>query len=298
MKIGFVGIGQMGLPLCSNLLRAGFDVCAFDVSNDALDQAVAAGAKPAKSLAQLARHKDVIITALPSTKASREVIAGDNGIGPHLDTDAVVVEMSTVSPGLMRELAAQLARYGAHLLDCGMSGGPAGARSASLALMVGGDDHVLKRVRPALEAMSAHIVHCGDTGAGMAAKLVNNALAHVNALAVCEAFALGVSNGLEPKALYDVITNSSGNSWVLPERFGQYIETGQYKPGMKLDLLHKDSTLAMEMAHESGTPLFLMRIANSLFTTYKLEGMGDRNWAEMMTWWENKLGIRIGGHNN
>ena len=151
---------------------------------------------------------EVVITALPSPAVSRAVIAGDHGLADRLAADSVVVEMSTVSPGLMHELAAVLGERGVHLLDCGMSGGPAGARAASLALMVGGETAVLKRVRPALEAMSSHIVHCGGTGSGMAAKLVNNALAHVNALAVCEAFSLGVKSGLDPKVLYDVIVNS------------------------------------------------------------------------------------------
>ena len=295
MKIGFVGTGQMGLPLCANLVNAGFDVIAYDASASSLEAAVAAGANGAASLAELGVQCDVVITALPAPAVSRAVIVGDGGLAANLTADSVVVEMSTVSPALMQELAERLGERSVHLLDCGMSGGPAGARAASLALMVGGDAAILERVRPALEAMSAHIVHCGDTGAGMAAKLVNNALAHVNALAVCEAFSLGVKSGLDAKVLYDVIINSSGASWVLPERFGQYIQTGEFNPGMKLDLLLKDSTLAMEMAHETETPLFLLRIANSLFKTYQLEGLGDRNWAEMMTVWERTLGIRIGG---
>jgi len=232
MKIGFVGTGQMGLPLCTNLVKAGFDVTAYDANPTSLDDALAEGASGADSIAELATTCQVAITALPAPAVSRAVIGGEDGLAAHLAADSVVVEMSTVSPALMHELAARLGERGLHLLDCGMSGGPAGARAASLALMVGGDPVILERVRPALAAMSAHIVHCGSTGAGMAAKLVNNALAHVNALAVCEAFSLGVKNGLDPKVLYDVISASSGNSWVLPERFGQYIQTGVYKPGM------------------------------------------------------------------
>ena len=185
-------------------------------------------------------------------------------------------------------------RVGSIVASNGTSAPVGGARDASLALMVGGDASTVQRIMPVLQAMAKHIIHCGDSGAGMAAKLVNNALAHVNALAVCEAFSLGVRNGLDPKVLYDVVINSSGASWVLPKRFEQYIKSGAFNPGMKLDLLHKDSSLAMEMAHETDTPLFLLRIANSLFTSYKLQGLGDRNWAEMMTVWEKQLGIRIG----
>ena len=206
----------------------------------------------------------------------------------------VFIEMSTVSTGLVHRLAKACGEKGVHLIDCGMSGGPAGAASGDLCLMVGGPQDVVERVRPLLDAMGKPIFHCGDTGAGMTAKLVNNALAHVNALAICEAFALGTKNGLDPKVLYDVVSNSSGNSWVLPARFRQYIQEGTFNPGMSLDLLQKDSTLAMKMAHESQTPLFLLRIANSLFTWYQLEGMGPRNWSEMMTVWEDRLGVRIG----
>ena len=294
MKIGFVGIGQMGLPLGTNLVRAGFDVTAFDTDASAIDAIEARGASRAGSLAELARAVEVAITAMPSTAASEAVIGGEDGLIAHLAPGGVVIEMSTVSPGLVRRMA-ELGRARAiHVIDCGMSGGPAGARDATLVLMVGGDGAILDRVRPVLEAMGRHIVHCGGAGAGMAAKVVNNALAHVNALAVCEAFSLGVKSGLDPKVLYDVVAASSGASWVLPARFEQYIKTGEFAPGMKLDLLHKDSTVAMEMAHESETPLFLLRIANSLFTLYRLQGLGPENWAKMMTVWERELGIRIG----
>jgi 2-hydroxymethylglutarate dehydrogenase len=292
VKIGFVGTGQMGLPLCSNLVKAGLDVQAFDLSAAKLTAAVAAGAKSAESLSELAQENDVVVMSLPSPAASEAVVTE---LSTNLRSGSVVIEMSTVSPGFIHKMAALLRDRGIDIVDCGMSGGPALAQAGTLALMVGGEEALLERVRPALEAMGSHIVHCGATGSGMAAKLVNNALAHVNALAVCEAFSLGVKNGLDPKVIYDVVTNSSGNSWVLSARFGDYIQTGEFAPGMKLDLLHKDSTLAMEMAHETGTPLFLMKQANSLFTWYQLEGLGDENWSKMMTVWEKQLGIRIGG---
>jgi len=282
----------MGLPLCSNLVRAGLDVQAFDLSAAQLAAAVDAGAKPVESLSELGKENNVIVMSLPSPAASEAVITE---LSTNLSSGSVVIEMSTVSPGFIHKMAALLRDRGIDIVDCGMSGGPAVAQAGTLALMVGGAETLLERVRPALEAMGSHIVHCGATGNGMAAKLVNNALAHVNALAVCEAFSLGVKSGLDPKVIYDVVTNSSGNSWVLPARFGHYIETGEFAPGMKLDLLHKDSTLAMEMAHETGTPLFLMKQANSLFTWYQLEGLGGENWSKMMTVWEKQLGIQIGG---
>lgn len=294
MKIGFVGIGQMGLPLCTNLVRAGYDVRVFDEAPTAIAAICDEGATAVASLAELGAWSEVAITALPSPSVSETVIAGSQGLLPHLARDSIVVEMSTVSPSLVRGLAARCRERGVHFLDCGMSGGPGGARDASLALMVGGDAPVLERVRAVLETMGSSIVHCGEIGAGMAAKLVNNALAHVNALAICEAFSLGVRNGLDPKVLYDVVANSSGASWVLPHRFEHYIKSGEFTPGMKLDLLHKDSSLAMEMAQESNTPLFLLKLANSMFTWYQLEGLGEENWAKMMTVWERQLGIRIG----
>ncbi len=298
MNIGFVGIGQMGLPLCTNVLRAGYVVRVFDENPVAVETVSDEGATQAASLSDLGAWAEVAITALPSPSVSEKVIAGDDGLLASLDRDSVVIEMSTVSPGLVRRLATRCRTRGVHFLDCGMSGGPGGARDATLALMVGGDEAVLERVRPLLEAMGSHIVHCGGTGAGMAAKLVNNALAHVNALAICEAFSLGVRNGLDPKVLYDVVRSSSGDSWVLPHRFERYIKSGEFSPGMKLDLLHKDSNLAMEMAQETDTPLFLLKLANSLFTWYRLEGLGEENWAKMMTVWERRLGIRIGAQSD
>jgi 3-hydroxyisobutyrate dehydrogenase-like beta-hydroxyacid dehydrogenase len=294
MHIGFVGIGQMGLPLCTNLLRAGFAVTAFDTNPAALEAITSAGARPASGLVELARHTDIVITTLPAPHISEEVITGQEGVLAGARAGSIVVEMSTVSPGLIRRMAAACRARGVTLIDCGMSGGPKGAAEATLTLMVGGDQADLERVRPVLEKMGKRIYHCGDTGTGMAAKLVNNALAHVNALSVIEGFSLGVKSGLDPKVLFDVVANSSGMSWVLLSRFQQYIKEGTFNPGMTLNLLHKDSSLAMEMAQESETPLFLLKLANSLFTWYCLEGMGPENWAKMMTIWERRLGIRIG----
>lgn len=294
MQIGFVGLGQMGSPLATNVMKAGYALRVFDMNKAAVAELVEAGAIPADGLPQLAGVCDVVITALPAPKISEAVVDGPGGLLEGAKDGTVFVEMSTVSPGLIRRLAPRCAERGVTLVDCGMSGGPKGAADASLALMVGGDDEVVGRLRPLLETMGSSVFHCGPSGSGMAAKLVNNALAHTNALAVCEAFALGVKNGLEPKQLYDTIASSSGMSWVLPARFRQYIQQGTFNPGMTLDLLQKDSSLAMEMAQESETPLFLFRIANSLFTWYQLEGLGSHNWAEMMTLWEKQLGIRIG----
>ena len=166
MKIGFVGMGQMGLPLCTNLLRAGFDVRVFDANPTAVEAISGEGAMPVESLADLGAWAEVAVTALPSPPVSEAVIAGDDGLLPHLGRDSVIIEMSTVSPSLVRGLASRCRERGVHFLDCGMSGGPGGARDGSLALMVGGDEAVLERMRPVLETMGSNIVHCGGTGAG------------------------------------------------------------------------------------------------------------------------------------
>ncbi len=294
MQIGFVGIGQMGLPLSTNLVKADFAVHAFDANPAAVQALVAEGAQAAASLPELAAQVDMVITTLPAPHISEAVITGPGGLLEGAAEGMVVVEMSTVSPGVIHRLAGPCRDKGVALVDCGMSGGPKGAAEGTLTFMVGGDPDVLARIRPALDAMGSNIYYCGETGSGMAAKLVNNALAHVNALAVCEAFSLGVKNGLDPKVLYDIVSTSSGASWVLPNRFRQYIQDGSFNPGMTLDLLHKDSSLAMEMAQESETPLFLLKLANSLFTWYQLDSMGPENWAKMMTIWEKQLGIQIG----
>ena len=294
MQLGFVGVGQMGRPLCTNLLRADYPVTVYDANPEALDAITAAGARPSTRLAELAGQVDVVVMALPSPRISEAVITGPDGLLDGARDGTIIVEMSTVSPGFIRRMDSSCTAKGVTLMDCGMSGGPKGASEATLTFMVGGPVEVFERVKPVLETMGKHIYHCGDTGAGMAAKLVNNALAHVNALTLIEGFALGVKNGLDAKVLFDIVANSSGDSWVLRQRFQQYIKEGTFNPGMTLDLLHKDSSLAMEMAQESDTPLFLLKLANSLFTWYQLDGMGPENWAKMMLLWEKQLGIRIG----
>lgn len=294
MRLGFVGLGQMGEPICRNLLQAGYSVNVFDLNKDALTGLEAAGATTSGSLKELAGAVDLVFMALPSPKISKQVVSGGDGLLSGAKAGLIIVELSSVSPEIVRTLAQDCEQQQVVFIDCGMSGGPKGAVQGELTFMVGGPDAVVEQIRPLLEIIGSHIYYCGDSGAGMAAKLVNNAIAHANALTICEGFALGVKNGLDPKVLYDVIETSSGMSWVLPARFRQYIKEGEFNPGMSLDLLHKDSTLAMEMAHDTQTPLFLLRIANSLFTWYQLQGMGPENWAKMMQVWEQQLGIQIG----
>jgi len=255
--IGFIGLGVMGRPMAGHLLAKGHRLTVFNRSRPAVDELVSAGARAAASPADVARHSDIVITMLPDTPDVAAVIAGADGVLDGVRADAVVIDMSSISPAATRDLAARVAAKGAVMLDAPVSGGEIGAKSATLSIMVGGDARAFARVAPVLACMGNpdRIVHIGDEpGSGQICKICNQ-IAIGGALAgVGEAFALARSAGVDATKVRQALLGGFAASRVL-EVHGERILTGNFTPGFRTRLYQKDLRIARETAAANGVAI-------------------------------------------
>ncbi len=279
MNIGFIGTGTMGLPMLTNLMKKGHSVVAFDVVATALATAVGRGARSAKSAGDTASQCDIVVTMLPSSSHVESVYLGAGGVLEGIKKGQLCVDMSTIDPSVSRRVASALAAKSGRFIDAPVSGGSVGAEAATLAIMVGGKAADLEEARPALAAMGANIIHVGEVGAGEAAKLCNNLIAGVAAVAVAEAFRIGEGFGVDPKILTEVISKSSGNTWIMqnahpvPGIVEKAPSSRGYAPGFMTDLMAKDLALAVNAARELRVPVFVSPVAQQLLRLASSQGL-------------------------
>src|SRR6267143_5220770 len=214
-RIGFIGVGTMGLPMAKNLVKKGFAVTAYDLNPEAVRAAAAAGMTAAASAAEAVAGMDLVITMLPSSPHVEAVYTGDGGVLAAARRGTLCVDMSTIDPAASRRVAGAAAERGLRFMDAPVSGGTPRATDGTLAIMVGGAAEDFQAALPALQAMGANVIHVGPVGSGEVAKLCNNLIAGVAAVAVSEAFRIAEGFGVDPKVLTDVISKSSGNTWVM-----------------------------------------------------------------------------------
>jgi 3-hydroxyisobutyrate dehydrogenase len=277
VRIAFVGLGTMGLPMARNLVAAGYQVVGVDPDAGRL---AALGAGSAETPAEAAAAADVALLSLPSAEAVEEVVLGARGFAAGASPGFAVVDMSTSPPGLARSLAAALAEQGADWLDAPVSGGPRAAEAASLTIMVGGSHEAFERLRPLLERLGSLVVRVGPAGAGQAAKLCNNLVAGATMAALAEACALAVREGIEPRILYDLLTRSTGDSRVLRMRFPlagverDHPASRAYEPLFALDLMAKDLDLVLELAEARGVATPVARAGRASYAEAQKRGLG------------------------
>jgi 2-hydroxy-3-oxopropionate reductase len=282
--IGFIGLGVMGKPMAKNLIKAGHRLVVHNRSRAAADEVANDGATAASSPADVAKAATIVITMLPDTPDVELVLTGPNGVLSTLQSGAVVVDMSSISPAATRRLADAVAAKGASMLDAPVSGGEIGAINASLSIMVGGDEAAFARVKPIFEAMgnAERIIHIGPSGAGQVCKVCNQ-IAIGGALAgVSEAFALAKKAGVDASRVRQALLGGFAASRVL-EVHGERMLTGNYKPGFRTKLYQKDLRLANEAAAANGVAMpgtaVLTQLVNALVAT----GGGDLDYAAVGT---------------
>ena len=270
----------MGLPMLTNLIKGGHSVTAFDVVPAAVAAAVARGATRGKSAASVATEVDILVTVLPSSSQVETAYLDERGILEGAKAGLLCADMSTIDPNTSRKVAAALANKDVRFIDAPVSGGTVGAENATLAIMVGGAAEDLESARPVLTSMGTNIIHVGAVGAGEAAKLCNNLIAGVSAVAVAEAFRIGEAFGVDPKILTDVISKSSGNTWMMqhahpvPGIVETAPSTRDYAPGFMTDLMAKDLALAVNAARELRIPVFVSPVAQQLLRLASSQGLG------------------------
>ena len=253
--IGFVGVGSMGWPMAALLHKAGYPLQIVDASGDRAKEFVKEfGGTVAASNRELAAASDIIVTILPTSAIVQAVLEGPNGVLAGLRKDAVVVEMSSGVPTITRALAEQVAAAGAHMVDAPVSGGVPRAKTGELAIMFGGSEAILERVRPVLSCMGNSITRTGDVGSAHAMKALNNLVSAGGFLIGVEALMIGKRFGLDPAAMVDVLNSSTGMNNSTQKKFKQFVLSGKYNAGFGLDLMVKDLSIALGIGRDTNTP--------------------------------------------
>jgi len=273
-RVGFIGLGIMGRPQCHNLIKAGFPLTVWNRSQPGIDAVVAYGALPGRSPADVAAKSDVTITMVTDSPDVREVTLGPNGIIEGARPGSVVIDMSTISPSVTREIAEALKARAIEMLDAPVSGGEVGAIAGTLSIMVGGEEEVFQRCLPILEAMGKNIVHIGPNGTGQTVKLCNQVAAVLNILGMCEALILAARSGVDPEKMLQAVTAGAAGSWMLSNLAPRILKE-DFAPGFMIRLQQKDLRLALESASELGLPLPGTALMNQLFRAVEAEGGGD-----------------------
>jgi 2-hydroxy-3-oxopropionate reductase/2-hydroxymethylglutarate dehydrogenase len=232
---------------------------------------------------------------VPNSPQVEEVVAGSNGILAGTHKGLIIIDMSTISPTVSRALAQQASEKGAHFLDAPVSGGSQGAKNGTLTIMVGGDKEIFDKALPALEAMGKreNIVHVGPNGSGEVVKIVNNMLTGTIAASTAEAFVLGVKAGADVETMARIIGTSTGASWQLTNQFPLRAFNGSFQPGFMTDLLHKDLSLALDLAAENETPIAMTTLARQLYERAQTAGYGKSDYTSILKVLEESAGVEV-----
>ena len=284
-RIGFVGLGNMGLPMALNLIKAGHQVTGFDVMPQGVDKLKAGGGAGANDIGALAADSEIVITMLPAGKHVRDVYLGADGIIAKAKPGTLLIDSSTIDVDSARAVGAAADAKGLLMLDAPVSGGVGGAQGATLTFMAGGPDAAFAKAEPVLNAMGKTVVHAGAAGAGQAAKICNNMILGISMIGVSEAFVLAEKLGLDAQKLFDISSKSSGQCWSLttycPVSGPVPTSTANrdYQAGFTAAMMLKDLRLAQDAARASGVTTPLGADAASLYGLYVGQGEGGRDFS-------------------
>ncbi len=294
--IGFIGLGNMGLPMAQNLLKAGHAVAGFDLGAKAKAAATEAGIDVADSIAAAVTGAEVVVTMLPAGPQVRAVYAGEAGVLATAAADALLIDCSTIDVETAREVAAMAAKSGRRMVDAPVSGGVGGAAAGTLTFMVGGSEASFAEAEPILAAMGRTIVHAGDAGTGQAAKICNNMMLGIQMISVCEAMALAEKLGLEQQKLFDISAKASGQCWSLttycpvPGPVPTSPANRDYQPGFTAAMMLKDLKLAQAAAQAVGAATPLGAEAAQLYALFALEGNEGLDFSAIMKMMRGRSG--------
>ena len=294
MKIGFIGLGNMGAPMALNLLKGGHSLQAFDLNEAALRMVAQAGATACASPKAAATDVEFVITMLPAAAHVRSVLTDEQGVLAGIAPGVTIVDSSTIDPASAQAFAKLANARGNTFVDAPVSGGTGGAAAGTLTFMVGGSETSFAHVAPVLSAMGKNIVRCGDTGMGQVAKICNNLLLGITMTGVAEAMSLGASLGIDPKVLAGIINTSTGRCWS-SDTYNPYpgiVETAPasrgYTGGFGTDLMLKDLGLALDAARLAKQPVFLGALAQQLYQAMSASGQGGLDFSAIISLYERR----------
>jgi len=287
-NIGFVGLGNMGLPMAVNLMKAGHMVTGFDMQPKALEAFDACGGQSVHSLEQLVDFQDVVITMLQTGDQVQQVCLDEHGVFSMMQPGSLYVDCSTIDVVTARVIHQAAEAVGILMADAPVSGGVAGAQAASLSFMVGCTEPVFSKVSPILSDMGSKIIHTGAAGSGQAAKVCNNMVLGVSMIAVSEAFVLAQGLGLSPEKLLEVISNASGQCWVtdkylpVPDLMENVPANNDYRPGFSAAMMLKDLRLSQQAAADHDLHLSVAAQATAMYQTFNEAGNGDLDFSAII----------------
>jgi len=294
MKIGFVGLGIMGRPMCKNLLKAGYEVTAYDpYAAEALDDVVSCGAVRGESNADVASKSDVVIIMVPNSPHVREAVFGKGGIAEGAKPGLDIIDMSSIAPLESKAIAEALKERGINMMDAPVSGGEPKAIDGTLSIMCGGPRALFDKYYDLLMKMGASAVHCGDAnGAGNTVKLANQIIVAVNIAACAEAYSLATMAGVDPQQVFEAIRGGLAGSTVMNAKVPMMME-GNFNPGFKIDLHIKDLNNALDTGHGLGTPMILTSQVQEMLQWLHNNGCGGNDHSAILKYYERITGVEV-----
>jgi len=293
MKVGFIGIGAMGMPMAQNLLKAGYTVYVSDLFPEKVEEMVQNGAIGCESQSELAAACDVIFSSLPNAAIVEQVYVAPGGVFSSANEGTVIIDLSSVAPGTTQKMSKIAKEKGLAYVDAPVSGGVSGAQAGTLTVMVGAEPDVYERILPILKVIGKNIFHMGLPGTGDAIKLVNNLLLGCNMAALAEALVLGRKCGLSAAAMHEVIKVSSGKSYVLDAKMEKFIMEDAFDGGFPVELQYKDLGLALDAARDVSLPLPMTAIAMQVFESARAKGLNRKDISSIVKVWEDLTGTSI-----
>ncbi|WP_345817550.1 NAD(P)-dependent oxidoreductase (plasmid) [Paraburkholderia sp. PREW-6R] len=273
-KVGVVGLGNMGRGMALSLKRAGFDVSGFDASQDSVQKLAAEGVKPCASIAEMTGAVDVLILSLPTSAIVEEVVLGAGGVATNAKRGLIVIDTTTADPNSTRKVAAALAECGVGFIDGPVSGGPKGAATATMTMVLGGAEDHIAAVQPVLSAISAKQVHVGPAGAGHVTKLINNLLTGVHLLVTSEAVRAAEAAGVDKTRLIEALSGGSGKNSATLTNYPTWILNEKFDSGFTMKLMRKDMRLALELLRSKNISAPVANEAGRLWAKSE-ESIGD-----------------------
>lgn len=272
--IGFIGLGIMGKPMARNLLKAGYPLIIHNRSRAAVDELSTEGAKAAATSREVARQSEFLITMLPDSPDVELVYAGEEGVFSGIKPGILLIDMSSISPLVARKLTAEAEKFGCDMLDAPVSGGEAGAISATLSIMIGGKASAVEAAMPIFQTLGKNIVHIGEAGAGQVTKAANQMVVGTTIAIVSEALVLAAKAGVDPAKVRQALLGGFAQSKIL-EAHGQKMLDRNFKPGFRVRLHEKDMKIALATGSEYGVPLMVTGVVGQMMTAMKGMGNGD-----------------------
>ncbi len=294
MKVGFIGLGIMGTPMCKNLLRAGYEVTAFDPFAKAnLDSVCEMGAARGTSNADVASKSDVVIIMVPNSPHVRAAVFDKGGVAEGGKPGLDIIDMSSIAPLASKAIAEDCEKAGFHMMDAPVSGGEPKAIDGTLSIMCGGPKALFDKYNALLNVMGGSVVHCGDiNGSGNTVKLANQVIVAVNIAACAEAYELAVMAGVDPQKVFDAIRGGLAGSTVMDAKVPMMMDRN-FKPGFRIDLHIKDLNNALDTGHGLGTPMILTSAVQEMLQWLHNNGCGSDDHDAILKYYERLTGVEV-----